>query len=282
MIDLTTDTQNLEWEEIYPGIICYRNMLKDPTKAYEIMKKSEESSQGKYFLKEWTAWSDFGTYSAPKDLINLVDVEKNQMFDDEKSLNDEIYQSYVKAISHYFNNINIERTVPKDAYFSGHSYCKYFNDVDIFKNKLTMQYHTDYIISEKDAPGPKFHTTCTFYINDNYEGGDIEFYINGDVVNHKPKAGDILVFPSDAPYFHGVKTIPTGNKFFVRNFVMFDYEGSKEWMANQMKFGAYRWSLKEHERIEEENKKNMLFFKDNNMITYDEIYKDVWEKNDEQ
>jgi hypothetical protein len=140
---------------------------------------------------------------------------------------------------------------------------------------MTMQYHTDYIISEREAPGPKFHTTCTFYINDNYDGGDIEFYVNGDIVNHKPKAGDILVFPSDAPFFHGVKTIPTGNKFFVRNFVMFDYAGSPEWMANQMKHGAHRWSLIENERLEKENKINMLYFKNGIVINHDEAHKEV-------
>jgi hypothetical protein len=42
---------------------------------------------------------------------------------------------------------------------------------------------------------------------------------------------------------------------------MFDYEGSAEWMANQNEIWCLsRWSLKEHERIEEENKRNVLFF----------------------
>ena len=39
MINLTSNVENLEWEELYPGIICYRNMLKDPKKAYEIIIK---------------------------------------------------------------------------------------------------------------------------------------------------------------------------------------------------------------------------------------------------
>ena len=275
MINLTSSIESLEWEELYPGIICYRNMLKDPVKAYEIMKNSEESGNGKYFLKEWDAWSKFGTYSSPKDEDKLLDAEKGSRYDEEKQLNDEIFDAYQKTISHYFNNITIDRTLPKDAYFSGHSYCKYFNNIDNLKNNMTMQYHTDYIIAEKEAPGPKFHTTCTFYINDNYDGGDIEFYVNGDIINHKPKAGDIIVFPSDAPFFHGVKTIPTGNKFFVRNFVMFDYAGSPEWMENQMRYGAHRWSLIENKRLEDENKKTMIYFKNDKLISYEEAYANV-------
>ena len=121
-------------------------------------------------------------------------------------------------------------------------------------------------------PGPKFHTTCTFYINDNYNGGDVEFYVNGDIINHKPKAGDLMVFPSGEPFYHGVKTIPDGNKFFVRNFVMFDYDGSEEWLANQKKYGAYRWAKMEFERIDFEDKRTMLYFKNGMPIQYDDAY----------
>jgi hypothetical protein len=271
MINLRTDVNDLEWDEIYPGVICYRNMLKDPTKAYETMRKSEELASGDYYLSAWTPWSAFGTYSQPKDGNSLTNVLEQQ-FKDEKDLDEEIRTAYDKAISHYFNNISIERTLPEDAYFSGHSYCKYFNDVDVLKNKMTMQYHTDFIVSEKDMPGPKFHTTCTFYINDNYDGGDVEFWVNGDVTNHKPKAGDLMVFPSGEPFYHGVKTIPTGNKFFVRNFVMHSYEGSPEWIANQRKYGAYKWAKMENERIEFDNKRTMIYFKDGKPVSYEEAY----------
>jgi hypothetical protein len=270
MINLTNDINDLEWDEIYPGVICYRNMLKDPDKAYETMRKSEELKNGDYYLSSWTPWSAFGTYSQPKD--SLTTASQGEQYDDEKALDEEIRNAYNKAISHYFNNISIERTLPEDAYFSGHSYCKYFNEIDVLKNNMTMQYHTDFIVSEKDMPGPKFHTTCTFYINDNYNGGDIEFYVNGDITNHKPKAGDLMIFPSGEPFYHGVKTIPTGNKFFVRNFVMFNYDGSPEWIANQKRYGAYKWAKMENDRIEYDGKRTMLYFKDGKEATYEDIH----------
>ena len=134
-----------------------------------------------------------------------------------------------------------------------------------------MQYHTDFIISQKEMPGEKFHTTCTFYINDNYNGGDIEFYINETFINHKPKAGDLVVFPSQEPYWHGVKTIPDGNKFFIRNFIMTDYDGSPEWLANQKRLGAYRWAKQELERVAYEDPRNMLYVRDNKVISYEEM-----------
>jgi len=266
-INLRDDINDLVWEELYPGVIVYRNMLSDPKKAYEVMMDSELNSNGRYFFKKWDPWAHFGTYTQAKHEND--EAEKGPQYDLEKGLFDEIATSYNKAISHYFKHTGIE--IPEGARYSGQSWCKYFNKIDTLKNNMTMQYHTDYVISQKDMPGEKFHTTCTFYINDNYNGGDIEFFINGDIVNHKPKAGDIVIFPSGAPYFHGVKTIPDGNKFFIRNFIMYDYDGSEEWIANQKKAGAYKWAKMEIERIENEDKRNMVYLKDNVQISYDEL-----------
>jgi len=119
-------------------------------------------------------------------------------------------------------------------------------------------------------PGPKFFITCTMYINDDYKGGDIEFFVDGKLINHKPKAGDILIFPSEEPYYHGVKLIEDGYKFFVRNFVMEPFEGTKEWLDNQKKYGAYRWALMEQERIEKEDPKNMVYIHNGERITHEQ------------
>lgn len=271
-LNLREDIKDLEWEELYPGVIVYHNMLQDPENAYKVMMDSEKDGDGQYFFRKWDPWAQFGTYTQCKGEEEQINAEKGERFNAEKSLFDEIAISYDKAISHYFAHTGI--SIPEGARYSGQSWCKYFNKIDELKNNMTMQYHTDYIISQRDMPGEKFHTTCTFYINDNYNGGDIEFYVNGDIVNHKPKAGDLVVFPSGEPYFHGVKTIPDGNKFFIRNFVMFDYDGSEEWLANQKKYGAYKWSKMELERIDHDDKRNMLYLKQGSKISYDEM-KDI-------
>jgi len=271
-LNITDDIENLEWEELLPGVILYRNMLSNPELAYEIMMKSESESRGNHFFQDWTQWAQYGTYTQAKQPQEWPS-KKEEMFHLEKNLFDEIALCYDKAISHYFKHTNIE--IPQGARYSGQSWCKYFNKIDTLKNNMTMQYHTDFIISQKDMPGEKFHTTCTFYINDNYNGGDIEFYVDGKFVNHKPRAGDLMVFPSGEPYYHGVKTIPDGNKFFIRNFVMFDYDGSTEWLSNQKRFGAYKWSQKELERISYEDPRNMLYIKDGKIISYDDVVDNV-------
>jgi predicted 2-oxoglutarate/Fe(II)-dependent dioxygenase YbiX len=275
-IEYTENINDITFDEIYPNVLVYRNMLSDPKKAAEIMSKSEAEGEGKYFLKKWTPWAEFGTYTQSKWGDELNDADKSQQYEDEKDLFEEINNAYNKAISHYKFYTGLK--LPEDAYFSGHSYCKYFDEIDDLKNNMTMQYHTDYIISQKDMPGPKFHTTCTFYINDNYDGGDLEFYIDNNIINHKPKAGDLVVFPSTDPYYHGVKKITNGNKYFVRNFVMTVYEGSEEWLKNQKTEGAYRWSKKEFERIEKEDNENMIYLSNGSKITWGQAQKTRAEK----
>ena len=58
---------NLEYVELYPRIDVYRNVLSDPKALYDTMKKSERTSEGKYYLKNWDKWASFGTYTQIKD-----------------------------------------------------------------------------------------------------------------------------------------------------------------------------------------------------------------------
>jgi hypothetical protein len=103
-----------------------------------------------------------------------------------------------------------------------------------------LPFHTDYHYQTAHLPGPKTEITVTMYFNDDYEGGDIEyrmfdkhythFRIQGinmidsetnEVIpgfNYKPQAGDIIIFPSKLPFYHGVKKVTKGQKLFLRTF----------------------------------------------------------------
>lgn len=55
--------------------------------------------------------------------------------------------------------------------------------------------------------------TIVIYLNDNYEGGELHFK-NHDVTV-KPKAGDIMMYPSGHPYVHESLDITKGNKMLI-------------------------------------------------------------------
>lgn len=271
MINFIESTEELNPIVLDENIYVYRDVLPDVQNLYRIIRESEASGEGKYYLKTWDPWAHFGTYSQAKgNPDEIQSAEKGSRFDEEKYFADIVNETYSKVVGDY-----VKRTgtpLPESSRFSGCSFCKYTTGIDTLRNNMTMQYHTDFIISQKDMPGEKFYITCTMYINDDYDGGDIEFFINGKVINHKPQAGDIVIFPSGEPYYHGVKTINSTEKFFVRNFIMYDYDGSPEWLENQKRYGAYKWAKMELDRIENEDPRNMLYIKEGNTVEYDEVY----------
>jgi hypothetical protein len=261
-------SMNFSCVEIYPKVVVYRGLLSDSDVLYETMKKSSDDSQGKFYLNSWDKWSVFGMYSSQKYTPFSPSEQNEQMHKDEKYLVDRLAEASSIATKDYIKRFGIE--LPYNSRLTNSSFCKYGRNLESIKNNLTMQYHTDYIICEKDTPGQKFFLTCTAYINDDYDGGDIIFYINGDSINHKPKAGDILVFPSYAPYYHGVKTIRNGDKFMVRNFIVYDYDGTEEWLENQKTYGALKWAEMEKKRVDVEMEKYMLYAVGDKVLSYDE------------
>ena len=49
------------------------------------------------------------------------------------------------------------------------------------------------------------------YVNDDYEGGEISFPNHNITI--KPKAGSVIMFPSQEPYIHEVKPITSGTRY---------------------------------------------------------------------
>ena len=258
----------LEFKEIYPKIIVYKNMFPEIERMNKIVVDSEKNSMGKYYFKDWSRWAIFGTYTQKKNGDELY--EKGQIYDDEKFLDSIILRASKDVLAHYKDYTSLE--LPESATFNSQSFSKYDTNAEVEEGRnLVMHYHTDFIISEKDMPGQKFLLTCTTYLNDNYEGGEVEYYINGDTIKYKPEKGDILMFPSGLPYYHGVKQVTEGNKYFVRNFVTYPFTGDEQWLKNQMFYGAYRWSKMELERCERENSENMLWMKNGKVVSYAEV-----------
>ncbi len=57
------------------------------------------------------------------------------------------------------------------------------------------------------------HMATLIYLNDDYEGGEIDFPTHK--LSHKPKTGDLIMFPGNMHYAHEVKTIISGVRWTV-------------------------------------------------------------------
>jgi hypothetical protein len=259
---------NFTVETLYPKVEIYKGLLPDHKEIFEVIQ-STEGKEGDYYFNKWTPWASFGNYASTK-FKGAVQhlLGQNETFDKEYWAAETVYDAYNIAIEDYLIRNNVQ--LPDGAALASSSFCKYGSDIDVLENNLTMQYHTDFKQSEKDIPGNQFFLTCTVYINDNYDGGDIEFYVDGKFISHKPKAGEIMVFPSGEPYYHGVRTATNGNKYLIRNFIMYPNPGSKEWLANQVQYGALKWAEMEKERLAKDLYAGNLVFKNGKIVTFTE------------
>lgn len=240
--------------------------------AIDIAKHADwfiDNNENHLIWREATDWSIFGKNISFDGSHVTSDVSvsfppnsiEEEYYNKEKSYVKEIINAFEVSTSHYLNIQNVKKN---DSWIMMYpAICRY--DVTTEENyrgegsegPLAMTYHTDYEILKAEQPGNKFVLTCTVYLNDDYEGGEIEFLANGEVTVYKPKAGDVVVFPSGHPnyfseeftYYHGVRAITNGKKFFLRIFWTEPYAGSEEWLANQAKYGEEVWAEMEKARI---------------------------------
>jgi predicted 2-oxoglutarate/Fe(II)-dependent dioxygenase YbiX len=125
------------------------------------------------------------------------------------------------AMSHYVAMNNVP--LPENVHLPTINYGMYYPNIVVASHQeinLTMHYHTDFNIGEWFWPGDKFIITATTYFNDDYEGGEI-WFPRMNSLSIKPKAGDIVVFPSTYIYEHASQDMISGVKYSV--VIMTDY-----------------------------------------------------------
>lgn len=183
------------------NIYLYSNLLKDPKGLIDSIEELDIEVPEGHAMTKWKDWSSsinsekmFGKtkdffftgfmpsseidkkiYLVFKSLSEAIDIA---MLDYMKSLNlTNLYMPQSISIKKYNEN----------AYMGPH----------VDSGDITSRNH------------PK--VSMVFYLNDNYEGGEIEFPNQGITI--KPEAGSIIIFPSHEPYMHDPKTIISGIKY---------------------------------------------------------------------
>jgi hypothetical protein len=253
---------DLVYKEIYPKIFVYSNIFKDLDSLLGTIIESEINPEGS-MINPWETWYTFGL-----EADNFIrNAEPTPRVIKEREVLGEIDRVLFEVADDYFKKHNVTYTFdtfvdPIDGKTKnkwqkmGPSICKYNANSGVTED-LAMHYHTDYQIEKKDARGYNFSVTVTMYLNDDYEGGGIDFYINDKLFYYKPKAGDVIVFPAGDPgfltegdelYHHGVRKVVGAPKYFIRNNLLRFNEGTEEWSKNQQLYGEEIWAQMERER----------------------------------
>ena len=254
--------KNLDVIEIYPQIFVYKNVFKDISKTFDQL-----STEEKGLLSPWTKWSHFGEYLNPtfenKNHILTIDYvktipTKTDRENDQKLAILELLQNFELVTKDYALKNGIEIDANKVIYtqdgqevpewkINGPSIARYRTDITA---GLAMTYHSDYIREPITSPGYKFAITALAYFNDDYQGGEIDFIVDGEAYMYKPEAGDFLVFPSGHPdiltkngsvYIHGVMPATGSSKYLSRMYWMKYSVGDQEWFDKEAEFGSEVW-----------------------------------------
>ncbi len=237
----------IENYEIGKSINVYRNLFKNLDETFEFIKDTEVKNSS--MLGSWEDWYVFGKILRTCSLedINAVN-EKNK---EELSIYQELLKIVDITFKHHVEKYNYKKIVDQYEWqISGPSVCKYeptdkgtHEDPD-----HALTYHTDYQNEFDGQPGIKSGYTITVYFNDDFDGGEIDFYTGEEVVQYKPKAGDVIVFPSGSPdidpnnrYLHASHIVKDNPKYFARYFAVYNKEASAEYLEGLEKYGEEEW-----------------------------------------
>lgn len=276
----TFNIDGIEITELYDKIFVFHNVLSDPQGLVEYYNEHE---------KEWIPWYTFGdmqpvrrmaggtweSFPSEEEWEHQVIEGMGESDYSQKMPNDpyvlEVGRAWHRASKIYFDLTGISL----DSYHtSTWALARYFPDVEPNTPKRTMNYHTDYQQDSFDSPGVQPRVTGVLYPNDEYVGGEIGFRVfdNNDVFDvkafqntlydelYKPNAGDLVMFPSDHPYYHGVLNVYKHPKYIYRLYWTVEQNASPLYEELQKKYGDENF-----ESLEKERKKRA-----------DVMYRDGW------
>jgi hypothetical protein len=242
---------NFNIEKIHDTIWVFKNALDETDSLLEYIN-----------TKDWVDWYTFGkktqltgfkynfkNFPTVQEWENKIPAEGDDNFEYfENKINNLFYETtklYIEA-----NNISLDNWM-----YYGWDVAKY-HETPNASDDYIMMHHTDFQRNIAYTPGEKFGITAVFYLNDDYDGGEVMYrFLNNDDINiveedyiYKPGKGDVVVFLSGHPHYHGVKTVTKGEKYIIRNYWRYEYPGHPLWLQLEQKYGKEVWEQKEKER----------------------------------
>lgn len=193
-------------EEIAPGIVLYSNVISD---SQELHNDIEEG-----IISARLEWADAGVkegqYSDQVVNLNTRNTKTigipylGQVVDlDNVNMQDLFFKNLNNL---FFENFDL---IEKDYMSSYGIFSEWHDSYGILKYGEGQQF-TNHIDDH-----PSFHrrVSTVYYLNDNYIGGEINFPRFN--ISLKPKANQMLMFPSTYVYNHSVSPVIQGERYAV-------------------------------------------------------------------
>ena len=195
--------------ELVPYAILVKNAIPNPDKVIETVL---ERNNG-------VPWNDGYDHSMPGfDGCIIEDTVDERMFPNDDFAN--LYIAMKDLFVDYINYFNIESQMFKPLYTGNYSIKEYPTGAD-------LGIHRDYGVFSSFNREMPCSITINAYLNDDYVGGELNFYDNdlnqfddpyeegrtppGPILSHKPEAGDAIIFPSI--FLHSVSKVTEGTRY---------------------------------------------------------------------
>jgi Rps23 Pro-64 3,4-dihydroxylase Tpa1-like proline 4-hydroxylase len=186
------------------GVCIYRNAISNSS---EIIEASELLNISKDSRGDWNKATVINTEGK----IFVSDVRTNEMMltpmptqmGDESSaevmLANKIHGCILPCLQHFNNKFGLSI---KSNSTLGYQILKY-----------SIGEH--YVSHLDDGERTRRYASAVAYLNDDYEGG--ELYFQDLNFTYQPVAGDVVIFPSGAPFRHEAKPVISGIKYSIAN-----------------------------------------------------------------
>lgn len=202
----------MEYEILDLGFVYYKNVIENPNQLIEKIEELDiryQNDKPKDFetnVKPWIPWHH--------------DKDSNRIF---------CYQKFIPEVDNIskFDKYRDEQIYISSSLFSAlDSTVKHYStELYPFAEKaLKSREHSMHLLKYNESGYLPAHSdkgvstrvlSVLLYLNDNYEGGEIEFRHSG--IKIKPEAGSILFFPSNFLYVHEVYPVIKGPRYALPN-----------------------------------------------------------------
>lgn len=199
------NSQEFDYEVLDLGLVLYKNIIENPAEVIEKVNSidkrfmSGEHGTAMTEVRPWIDWSDNNMTFCHQKFFQKPETLNKQDFyyDDQYSVSERLYSALDKATEHYTKVL-----YPfADQNIKNREYSIHLLRYDVGGH---LPAHQDHGVSSRVL-------STVSYLNDDYEGGEIEF--RNSNVKIKPPAGSIIFFPSNFLYVHEVYPITSGSRY---------------------------------------------------------------------
>lgn len=191
-------------EEIAPGIIVYSNVIPNSENLYKDIEEGMVSAN--------ILWQGASVKEADDVKVNTMTRNTQTIGIPYKGqIEDPSIGTFNQAFEINLNNLFFEHFDPVEKdYMGSYGVASEWHDVYGILKYGEGQFFTNHIDDHKD-----YHrrVSTVYYLNDNYTGGEINFP-RFDII-FKPKANQMIVFPSTYVYNHSVSPVIEGERYAV-------------------------------------------------------------------